>query len=124
MGPAAGRLGNAARKAGRTSLGLASVMLQDGELVQGVVVGQVNQLDGACVLTDRRVFILNDRAWQPDQISFPVDASLYVHGEATGKTASLTFHREGVVVQVSQIADVALAQELAQRVRARVAGGG
>ena len=123
VGQAAVRLGNAARKSGRTALGLASVMLQDGELVQGLVVGQVNELDGACLLTDRRVFILNDRAWVPDQISFPLDGSLYVHGEAAGKAAALTFHREGVVVQVGRIVDVALAQELAQRIRARAAGG-
>jgi hypothetical protein len=123
MGGAAGRLGNAAKRSGRTALGLAAVLLQEGELVECVVVGQVNGLDGACLLTDRRVFILNDRVWLPDQISFPLDPALTVQGEAAGKTATLTFSREGVIAQVAKIGDVALAQELAQRVRARAAGG-
>jgi hypothetical protein len=124
IGQAAGRLGNAGRKAGRTALGVASVLLQEGELAECLVVGRVNELDGACLLTDRRVFILNDRAWLPDQVSFPLDSQLYVQGEAAGKTATLTFHRAGVVVQVAKITDVALAQELAQRVRAKAAAAG
>jgi hypothetical protein len=124
IGQAAGRLGNSAKKAGRTALGLASVLLEEGEVVECVVVGQVNAVDGACLLTNRRVLVLNDRAWLPDQVSFPVDAALYVQGEAAGKAASLTFHRQGVVVQVGRIGDVALAQEFAQRVRGRVGAAG
>jgi hypothetical protein len=123
IGVPAGRLGNASKRSGRTALGLASVLLEPGEVVECLVVGQVNELDGVCLLTDRRVYILNDRTWLPDQVSFPLDASLYVQGEAAGKAANLTFHRAGVVVPVTKIGDVALAQELAQRIRARVAAG-
>jgi hypothetical protein len=69
------------------------------------------------------VLIHNDRQWAVDQVSFPVDAALTVQGLADGGTATVTFTRENIAVPVSRIADVNLAQELAQRIRTRVAGG-
>jgi hypothetical protein len=121
LGPAVGRLGNGAKKAGRTALGITSVLLEEGELVECVVVGKVNELDGVAVLTDRRLLLHNDRQWAIDQLSMPLDAGVQVQGLAEGSTATLTFVREGIAVPVSKIGDVALAQELAQRVRARAA---
>ena len=123
IGMAVARLGNSAKKAGKVSLGIASVLLEPGELVECIIAGKVNDLDGLGVLTDRRLLILNDRQFQPDTLSFVVDAQLYVQGIAEGTTATLTFQREGQVAQVARVADVTLAQELAQRVRARAAAG-
>jgi len=113
------RLGNSARKASRVALGITSVLLEEGELVECLVAGKVNELDGVAVLTDRRLLLHNDRQWAVDQLSLPVDAALGVQGLADGGTATLTFTREAIAVPVSRIADVPLAQELAQRVRAR-----
>lgn len=122
LGPAVARLGNGAKKAGRTALGITSVLLEQGELVECLVVGKVNELDGVAVLTDRRLLLHNDRQWAVDQLSMPLDTALQVQGLAEGNTATLTFVRENIGVPVARIADVPLAQELAQRVRARAAG--
>jgi hypothetical protein len=99
------------------------VLLEEGELVESLIVGKVNELDGVAVLTDRRLLLHNDRQWAVDQLSMPLDAGLTVQGLAEGGTATLTFVRENVAVPVSRIGDVNLAQEFAQRVRARAAGG-
>jgi hypothetical protein len=121
MGPAVARVGNAAKKAGKVALGITSALLQEGELVESLIVGKVNELDGVAVLTDRRLLVHNDRQWQIDQLSMPLDAALTVQGIAEGGTATLTFVREGIGVPVAKVGDVALAQEFAARVRTRVA---
>ena len=121
MGPAVARLGSGAKKAGKVALGMTSVLLQEGELVECLIVGKVNELDGVAVLTDRRLLVHNDRQWAVDQMSMPLDAGLTVQGVAEGGTATLTFVREGIGVPVSKVGDVALAQELAARVRTRAA---
>lgn len=119
LGMAVARLSNSARKAGRAALAVASVLLEAGELVECVVQGKVNDLDGVAVLTDRRILVLNDRQWQPDQISFAYDAALGVQGIAEGGSATLTLQRDGVMARIVRIGDVPLAQEAAQRIRAR-----
>lgn len=121
LGPAVARLGNGARRAGRVALGICSALLEDGEVVECLVVGKVNELDGVAVLTDRRVLLHNDRQWAVDQVSMPVDAGLSVQGLAERGVATLTFVRDGVAAPITRVPDVALAQELAQRVRARAA---
>jgi hypothetical protein len=122
IGAAAARLSNSHRKAARTALGIASVLLDEGELVECLVGGKVNELDGVVVLTNRRLLIVNDRQWVPDQLSLPVDQGVTVRGEAAGTTASLTIQRENLAAVVTKVSDVQLAQELAQRIRGRAAG--
>jgi hypothetical protein len=119
---AAGRLSNSAKKSVRTCLGIVSVLLGPGEMVECLVAGKVHDLDGVALLTNQRVLVLNDRMWEPDQISFPVDAGLVVRGEAAGNTATITIQRENLYAVVNRIADVQLAQELAQRIRGRAVG--
>ena len=46
-----------------------------------------------------------------------------VRGEAAGTTATITIVREMHQAVVQKVSDVQLAQELAQRIRARAAGG-
>jgi hypothetical protein len=55
----------------------------------------------------------------PDQVSFQLDAGLTVQGVAEGNKASLTLSRQGTTAVVAGISDVTLAQEMAQRIRAR-----
>lgn len=123
LGPAVARLGNGARKSARTALAIASVVLDDGEAVEGLVAGQVDGLDGIAVLTDRKLVLLNDRQWRPDRYAFVLDPGLTVRGEAAGAEATLTIEQGGRTAVISRIGDVPLAQELAQRIRARAATG-
>jgi hypothetical protein len=117
------RLSSGHRKASKSALAIASVLLDDGEVVECLVAGRVNDHDGLICLTNRRVLVLNDRQWLPDQLSLPVDAATTVRGEAAGTTATLTIQREAHAAVLSKISDVQLAQELAQRIRGRAAGG-
>lgn len=122
IGMALGRLSNAAKKSSKVTLGILSVVLEPGELVECLVAGKVHDLDGLLVLTNSRLLVLNDRPFEPDLLSIPVDAALTVRGEAAGNTATLTVQREQVYAQLTRAADVQLAQELAQRIRGRAAG--
>jgi hypothetical protein len=123
LGSAVARLSSSHRKAAKASLAITSVLLDDGELVECLVAGQVNDLDGLVCLTNRRILVVNDRQWLPDQLSLPVDGAVTVRGEASSSTsAMLTIEREAHRAVVTKISDVQLAQELAQRIRARAAG--
>ena len=123
LGLAASRLSKGHAKAAKTALGIASVLLEDGEVVECVVGGKVNELDGLVCLTNRRLLVMNDRLWLPDQLSLPVDAAMTVRGEAAGTTATITIQREAHAAVLTKVSDVQLAQELAQRIRGRAAGG-
>jgi len=123
LGLAASRLSKGHAKAAKTALGIASVLLEDGEVVECVVAGKVNELDGLVCLTNRRLLVMNDRQWLPDQLSLPVDAAMTVRGEAAGTTATITIQREAHAAVLTKVSDVQLAQELAQRIRGRAAGG-
>ena len=67
IGAAFGRLGNTAKKAAKTAVGILSVMLEGGEIVECVVAGKVNEVDGLVCLTNKRLVVLNDRQWVPDR---------------------------------------------------------
>ena len=123
IGAAFGRLGNSQRKAAKTAVGILSVMLEEGELVECVVAGKVNEADGLVCLTTKRLIVLNDRQWVPDRISLEVDQLMTVRGEAAGTTATITIVREMHQAVIQKVSDVQLAQELAQRIRTRAAGG-
>ena len=123
IGAAFGRLGNSQKKAAKTAVGILSVMLEEGELVECIVSGKVNEADGLVCLTTKRLIVLNDRQWVPDRISLDVDQHMTVRGEAAGTTATITIVREMHQAVIQKVSDVQLAQELAQRIRTRAAGG-
>ena len=52
-----------------------------------------------------------------------VDQLMSVRGEAAGTTATITIVREMHQAVIQKVSDVQLAQELAQRIRTRAAGG-
>jgi hypothetical protein len=124
IGAAAARLSGSTKKSSRVVLGILSVLLEPGELVECLVGGKVHDLDGLLVLTDRRLLVLNDRPFQPDQLTIPVDQAVSVRGEATGNTATITVQREQSYAQLTRVSDVQLAQEFAQRIRGRAATSG
>jgi hypothetical protein len=123
VGTAFARLSNGSKKSSKVAAGIVSVLLEPGELVECLVAGKVQDLDGLVVLTNRRLVVVNDRQFDPDVVSFAVDAGLTVRGQAADNTATLTLSRESTYAQVAGITDVQLAQELAQRIRARAARG-
>lgn len=122
LAPAVARLTNSARKSARVALAIVSATLDDGEVVVFLVAGEVDGLPGIAVLTTNRLVLVNERQWRPDRIEFALDSSLTVRGEAAGADATLTIEHAGRTAVIAKIGDVPLAQEMAQRIRARAAG--
>jgi hypothetical protein len=119
VGLAVARLGKQPQKAGATAFGILSALLQDGEVVECLVQGRVNDCDGACALTNLRLILLNDRMWKPDTLSLTVNAALTVQGWQDDRTAALVISNAAVSATIDRIVDRSIAQEMAQRIRAR-----
>jgi hypothetical protein len=100
------------------------VLLHEGEIVECVVQGQLYGCNAVAVLTNGRLLIVNDREFRPDVVDFVVDAAITVQGWADDRAAALLVQRDGLSAQVERIGDKPLAQELAQRIRARASGQG
>jgi hypothetical protein len=122
LGAAAARLGSASRKQGRVALGIASVSLESGEQVELVTQGDIDGFPGVAVLTDRRLLLVNEAAWQPLVETVALVPSLTVAGEADGRAATVTITSPGAVRQIVGGRDVDLAKGFAARLRARSAG--
>ena len=97
-------------------------MLKDGEIVECVVQGQLQGANAIVVLTNSRLLLVNDREFRPDVVEFDVDSAITVQGWADDRFAALLIQRNDVSAQVERIGDKPLAQEIAQRIRARAAG--
>lgn len=108
-------------RAGRIALGALAMLLEPDELVEAVVQGAYQGHQGVCVLTPTRVVLVNDHEWVPDSRVIPLTTDLLVQGWQDDRTASLIFVTGGQSVTISQIADRPLAQDLAHRIRSRVA---
>jgi hypothetical protein len=122
--PAAGRLSNPARKGARIPATVAAALLQEGEVVELMVVGRVFGLDAVAVLTNERLLVVNDNALKPFVQEIPVDPDLQVQGWEEGKTASLVFTHGEEAGRIDSIGDTGLARELAGRIRARTGADG
>ena len=124
LGAALGRLSGGARKAGRGSANAVAVLLREGEIVECIVQGQFYGAAAVVLLTNERLLVVNDREYRPDVVEFVVDDGLTVQGWADDRHAALLIQRADLTAQVERIADRAIAQELAQRIRVRAAGTG
>ena len=126
LGLAVGRLGSAAKRHGKTAFVVASALLQDGEVVEALVQGRFEGQPGAAVLTQHRVLLVNEAEWKVGSASVDIEPDLTVQGWQDDKVASLIFQSGGREITIDAIGDRALAQEMAGRVRAKVAeaGGG
>jgi hypothetical protein len=122
LGMAIGRLGNGSRKAARSAVVAAGVLLGDGEVVECAVQGRFRDADALAVLTNQRLLVVNDRPWKADIVVLSVDRGLTVQGWQDDRAAALLIQRAEVAVQVERIVDRPLAMEMAQRLRARAAG--
>ncbi|MGI8662619.1 MAG: hypothetical protein ACR2LQ_05335 [Acidimicrobiales bacterium] len=114
-----GGLLGGSKKAAKASATALAVLLQEGEVVECLVHGQLYGDDGVAALTERRLVFVNDKEWAPVVVAVPVDATLTVAGMQDDRTASLSFTSAGNVIQIDRIGDRALAMEMAQRIRTR-----
>jgi hypothetical protein len=115
-----GGLLGGAKKAAKAPATALAVLLQEGEVVECLCVGQLYGEDGVVALTDRRLLFVNAKEWVPVVVGVPVDSTLSVAGMQDDRTATLTFTTGGNTIQVDRIGDRALAMEMAQRIRGRV----
>lgn len=119
LGVAVARLSSAVRRTGKASLLAAAVLLEAGETVECAAAGRLEGDPAVAVLTDRRLLLVNERAWAPLVAILAVDANLTVQGWQDSRTASLTFIAAGRQHVLEQITDKPLAVEIAGRIRAR-----
>jgi hypothetical protein len=124
LGAALARLGSGGRKGAKAAANAAALLLHEGEIVECAVQGQLYGSNAVVLLTNGRLLIVNDREFRPDVIEIVVDASVTVQGWADDRAAAVLVQRNEVSAQVERIADKPLAQELAQRIRARATGQG
>jgi len=122
LGTALSRLGSGGRKGAKAAANAAAVLLRDGEIVECLAQGQFYGANCVALLTNQRLLVVNDREFRPDVVEFTVDAALTVRCWADDRAAALLIQRNELTAQVERIGDKAMAQELAQRIRARAAG--
>lgn len=103
---------------------MASALLEPGEVVEAIVQGRLLGEVGVAVLTATRVLLVNEAQWKPTIETVDIEPSLVVQGWQDDKVASLVFQSGDRAVTLEQIGDRALAQEMAGRVRAKVAESG
>jgi hypothetical protein len=121
LGPAIDRLGFNSKRNGKIVFGIVSALLHDGEIVECLLKCNYLGRTGVCVLTGNRILVVNDNEWKPDTAELAFEAGLTVQGWQDDKTAALVFtHPAGWQVVVDKIGERELAQEMAQRVRAKV----
>jgi hypothetical protein len=70
------------------------------------------------------VLIVSERRWKPVVEVFPLQTGLTIFGRHVDNQASVTFQVADRVVTLDQVADVAVAVELATTARARSTGTG
>ena len=108
-------------RTGRVALGILTARLEAGEQVDAIVQGVYQNQIAVAALTSRRILIVNEHEWVPDVRSIALHRDLLVQGWQDDRTASLIFIHEGHSITLSAIADRPLAQDLAHRLRAKIA---
>lgn len=100
------------------------MLLAEGEIVEGLVAGQVFGANSVAAITNQRFIVVNDREFKPDVIEITVDAGCTVQGWQDDRNAALLVQSGSMSVQIERIGDRPMAMEMAQRLRARAAGQG
>jgi hypothetical protein len=121
LGPAIDRLNTQSKRNGKVAFGIVSALLREGELVECIARGTYLGRTGVCAVTDQRILVVNDNEWKPDSAELAYEAGLTVQGWADDRSAALVFnHPAGWQVVLDKISEKELAQEMAQRVRAKI----
>jgi hypothetical protein len=119
---AASRLSGGSRKNGRAALAVLSLALQDGDVVEQVLVGQYHGVEGAAAVLATDLVLVNTREWQPEVVRVTL-AGMGVQGTADGRKASLAFTSGATQDSFGGVSDTDLAVEFANRIRQKAAGG-
>jgi hypothetical protein len=121
LGPAIERLGFNAKRSGKVVFGIVSALLREGETVECLLKGNYLGRTAVCALTGDRILVVNDNEWKPDTAELGFEAGLTVQGWQDDRNAALVFtHPAGWQVVIDKIGERELAQEMAQRIRAKV----
>ena len=98
-----------------------SVVLQEGDVVEQVLVGKYHGVDGAVAITAQDLVLVNAREWQPEVVRVAL-AGMVVQGTQEGRHARLGFESGGTHDSFEGVSDTALAVEFANRIRHKAAG--
>jgi hypothetical protein len=124
VGNALSRISPAAQYAGRPAATVLAAVLEDGDVVDLLIQGQLRGLPGVAALVGPKLVMVNAREWEPEVVSLPITATLQVQGMQQTNLATLVFTDGETQEMVDQIGDAQLAVAMAERVRARVATAG
>jgi hypothetical protein len=113
------RLAPSSQQNGAAGFMVAAALLGPDERVLVAVQGWSRGMPAVAMLTTMRAIIVCERQWKPVVESFPLRPSLAVFGRHLDGRASMTFQDTDRGVTLDQIADVALAVELADATRAQ-----
>ncbi len=94
------------------------------EVVLTAIQGWSLGMPTVAVLTNSRVLIVSERRWKPVVEVFPLRPGLTIFGRHVDHQASVTFQEADRVITLDQVADVAVAVELATTARSRSNGTG
>lgn len=121
---AIGRLGYIDRRSAKVPVAILSAVLRDGDVVELLAHGRFHGHSAVGALVGSAVVLVSDRQWKADVVRIELVPGLQVQGWQDDRAAALTFVGPGEPVALEGIGDRALAVEIAQRVRDRVAGLG
>ena len=119
LGVALGKLmGGSRRTAKAAALSVASEF-EVGEIVEIAVAGRFRACDAVAMLTNRRVILANDRAWDPEIVLIDDVSALVVEGWAERRSATLRLIDGDNEHVFDRINDTDVAESLARAIRAR-----
>ncbi len=110
-------LSGSTQKRAKAAIVAASMALEDGEQVQGLICGEYLGHDAVAVLTDRRVLCINDRAFAPDQDSIALSELADVKGWIEGNRATLQVTGGAIDLVIGDVKEVETAQRFAGDLR-------
>ena len=117
---ALGRIGLMSRRGSKASVAVVAAILNEGEMVERLVIGRVYAHPGIAVMTNQRLLLANEREYKPDLVEIAVAPPLTVSGMQDDRVASLVFTVGEFSVVIDSIRDKELAQQMASVVRQRV----
>ncbi|MFM7069735.1 MAG: hypothetical protein ACKOYM_09790, partial [Actinomycetes bacterium] len=102
-------------------LAVCAVLLDDGESVDGVVLGEMLGQPAVIVVTQRRVLAVNGRRWRPVVDEFRFSSAVQVRGRHDAGIAAVTLLDDERLVTIDRISDLDAARHLTDIVRSRCA---
>jgi len=118
--PHAAGISSATQKRAKAAVVAASLSLDEGEMVTGLVCGEYLGHDGVAVLTTSRIVFANSRTFAPDVDSVPISTVQEVKGWIESNRATLEVTTATGAFVVGGIKELDAAQMLASELRGRL----